>query len=148
MGASPAELTQIFKMESSPDLSLLLFLGNCSIKGLAGGRTLVQSKAWGVRHSQGRIGGLNGQRLPHLHWLSLHSNQWGAFSLGLFGCNNFAQRHAAACWCWLPPVLVCLFAEAQQALADDNMPCTQFFKCCCIWCKIVRLASKTWLPRG
>lgn len=76
-------------VESSPidhgeaDLSLLLLLSNCSIKGLARGGALMQGKARGIRNGQGRIGGLDGQGLPHLHWLSLQTNPCCAiFSLG------------------------------------------------------------------
>ena len=90
-GHIPNRATQVFGMESSltglyeTDLSLLLFLRNCSVKGLAGGGTLMQGKARGIRYGQGRIGGLNGQRLPHLHWLSLQSIQHCASLHCVFG---------------------------------------------------------------
>ena len=127
-----AESTQELREESSPsfyetDLSLLLFLGNCSIKGLAGGGPLMQGKAWGVRYSQGCIRGLNGQRLPHLHWLSLHSLLFLCqLSQRLFLVPQFSQEAIQLLTtqqCWLPLAMVCLFTEAQKALnLADKQP--------------------------
>ncbi len=52
-------------------LGLLLLLCKCSIKGLAGGRAVIEGEAGRIWYCQGRIGGLNGHSMPHLHQLCL-----------------------------------------------------------------------------
>ncbi len=52
-------------------LGLLLLLCKCSIKGLAGGRAFIEGEAGRIWDCQGRIGGLDGHSMPHLHWLCL-----------------------------------------------------------------------------
>lgn len=59
-------------------LSLPLLLGHCIVEGLAGGRAVLEGEAGSIRHRQGCAGGLNGHRMPHLHWLCLqaHTDTW------------------------------------------------------------------------
>ena len=59
-------------------LSLPLLLGHCIIKGLAGGRAVLECEAGSIRHCQGCAGGLNGHSMPYLHWLCLqaHTDTW------------------------------------------------------------------------
>lgn len=59
-------------------LSVPLLLGHCIVKGLAGGRAVLEGEAGSIRHCQGCAGGLNGHSLPHLHRLSLqaHNQTW------------------------------------------------------------------------